>query len=325
MNESPDHYFARSDQPSLTPEERAAGRMALQARMALSLTAEEKTDIRRALQHVVYADPAPAPAWSLFRLPARLPALAFAVVLLLGASGGGLAYAAESALPGDALYGVKIYVNEAIRGSFQLTPEDRASWALRRFERRLDELHRLEARGRAQEEIDVAMGEHIERAAMEVEAGVEALPAAAAERAALRTAVNAAIGTDQDDLRRASRINRVLKALKERADQFDAPAQGAAAGTVDAAVKQGPLRVNVGGTASVSVGADASSAARSSARASRDRSSERAASRAASSAPAEPSSSEPAIPPSPLPLPGAATDVDVDLEGTVDGTVDGLL
>jgi hypothetical protein len=155
MDDQTTQYFAQSDSPRLTPEERAAGRMALRARMALTLTAEEKTDVRRALQHAVYAEPAPVSAWSVFAMPVRLPALAFAVLLLLGASGGGIAYAAESALPGDALYGVKIYVNEAIRGSFQLTPEDRASWAVRRFQRRLDELHRLEARGKAEEEIDV--------------------------------------------------------------------------------------------------------------------------------------------------------------------------
>jgi hypothetical protein len=163
---------------------------------------------------------------------------------------------------------------------------------------------------------------------MEVEAGVDALPAAAAERAAMRTAVNAAIGTDQDSLHRASRINRVLKALKERADQFvEAPAPGSAAATVDAAAKQGPLRVNVGGAASATIDAGSSRAARasaaasvrSSAEASRDRSSHAASDGPSDAGDAAPS--EPALPISPLPLPGA----DVDVEGTVEGTVDGLL
>lgn len=223
MNTSAQQYLSDSDSPSLTPQERAAVRLSLQAKMAFSLTADEKTDIRRALQHVVYSDAAPASAWSWLRMPIRLPVTVFSILLLLGVSSGGLAYAAESAVPGDALYGVKIYVNEAIRGKMQWSPAQRASWAVAKLQRRLDEVRRLEARGQSESEIDVAIGDHVESAAHNIELEVESLPAAAAERAAMRTAVNAAIGTDQDSLRRASRVNRVLKALKERAERFDAP------------------------------------------------------------------------------------------------------
>lgn len=326
MDDPTTEYFAQSDSPSLTPYERAACRLALQARMALALTAEEKTDVRRVLQHAVYADPAPVRGWSLFSLPVRLPAMAFAVLLLLGASGGGL-YAAEYALPGDALYGVKIHVNEAIRAKFQTSPEDRARWAVVRFERRMDEVRRLKARGSADEEIDVALGGHIETVAGEVEAEVLALPAAAAERAAMRTAVNAAIGTDQDSLRRASKINRVLKALKERADRFDAPSEGtivAPAAIIRAnadANVDGPLRVDIGGTASASIDA-ASSDARSSVRrssapaSSAPRSQAGAVSSAAASEPSEDvdSSSLPAI------------DLPIDVpDVSVPDVVDGLL
>lgn len=219
---STSYFDNQEDLLSLTNEERVACKMALQAKVEMSLTAEEKTDIRRALQHAVYADPGPARLWNWFGLPVRLPAMAFAVLLLLGASGGGLVYAAEKALPGDALYGVKIHVNEVLGASFNNdTPEERAQWAVRRLERRMEELRRLEARGSA--DVDVVIGDYIEAAAHDVEIEVEALPAAAAERAALRTAVRSAIGTDDDSLRRASRINRVLKALGERSEQFDVP------------------------------------------------------------------------------------------------------
>jgi hypothetical protein len=340
MSDPTSDYFAQTDSPVLTPSERAAGRLALQARMALTLTSEEKTDIRRALQHVVYAEPAPASAWSLFRLPVRLPAMAFAVLLLLGASGGGLTYAAESALPGDALYGVKIHVNEAIRGKFQVTHEDRARWAVVRLQRRMDELRGLKARGSADEDIDVAMGDHLETAATDVQAEVDALPAAAAERAAMRTAVNAAIGTDQDSLRRASKINRVLKALKERAEGFDAPPEGTivapAAGAKVNVDVDGPLRVNLGGTASASIDGTASSKARSSARA--DASSVRRSSAPASSAvgteppaasvlPTNDPASEPTDPDLPIPVVDAPIDTpEVDVPDLpTQGAVDGLL
>lgn len=332
MDESVTKYFAESTSLSLTTEERVAGRLALQAKIALSLAEEEKIAARRALQHVVYADPAPVRGWSFFSLPVRLPAMAFAVLVLLGASGGGL-YAAESALPGEVLYGVKIHVNEAIRGKLHVTPEDRARWAVARLQRRMEEARRLKARGAADEEIDLALGEHIESVASEVEAEVLALPAAAAERAAMRTAVNAAIGTDQDSLRRASRINRVLKALKERADGFDAPPEGmivAPAAIIRAnadANVDGPLRVDIGGTASAAINDDASSEARSSVRRSSTPASSAPRSQAGvvSSAPVSEPSQD--IDPSSLPaidLPIDVPEVDVP-DVSVPDVVDGLL
>lgn len=338
MNDPISDYLAENESPSLMPDERAAGRFALQARMALSLTVEEKIDIRRALQRVVYADPAPVSFWAALRLPLRLPAMGVAVMLVLCASGGGfVTFAAEKALPGDALYGVKIHVNEAIRGQFQFSAEARSSWAIARLERRIDELRRLEARGAAEAEIDVAMGPHIERAAAGVEAEFNALPAAAAERAAMRTAVNAAIGDDQDSLRRASRINRVLKALKDRAEGFDAPADAVPAVLpVDLPKKEEPLRVNVGASASVSVGTVVSSrAAASSARSVAPSSAPSRTSSigAASSVPGavDPASTSPAPEPEPEPEPEPALpvpSVDAPLQTPsidVPGTVDGLL
>ncbi len=223
MNDSAQRYLSDADTPSLTPEERSTIRFALQAKMAVGLTAEEKVDVRRALQHVVYAEPAAVSTWAWLRMPLRLSASVFSIVFLLGVSGGTLAVAAEGAIPGDALYGVKIYVNEALRTKLQFSSAERAHWAVTRLQRRMDEMKRLQARGIAEAEIDVAIADHVESVAHDVEIEVESLPAAAAERAAIRTAVNAAIGTDQDSLRRASRVNRVLKALKERADRFDAP------------------------------------------------------------------------------------------------------
>lgn len=251
--------FAYLGDLSLTSDERAAGRVALQARMSVSLTPEEKMHIRRRLQQRIFADPAPLSLWERLRMPVRLQALALAALLLVAASGGGLVYAAENALPGDTLYTVKL-VNEAFRARLQGTPESRAQWAVVRLQRRMDELHRLQQRGAQEEEIDVAMGEHLETAAHIVEVEVEALPAAASERAALRTAVRMAIGSEQQDLRRASRINRVLKALRERTDRFE----GSAAATTNAAAIDDPLSAIVDADEEDSSLSSASSAAASS-------------------------------------------------------------
>lgn len=213
---SPNQPLPSSEPLVLTPNERAAGRFALQARMAVALTPQEKTDIRRTLQHALYLDPAPA-RWSWF----RLPAVAFAVVLLLGASSGGLAYAAEYAVPGDVLFGFKLHVNEAIAAGLRRSAEEKAQWSVILLERRMAELRRLEERGLAQDAIEQRVADTLEKTALVVEQSVDALPAAAAERAAARTAVRAAIGSDDDDLRRAARITQVLKALRERAEQFE--------------------------------------------------------------------------------------------------------
>lgn len=236
MNDFLPQHLDHEELLTLTPEERVTIRVALQARVALSLTSEEKRDIRRTLQKLVYAD-APRSFFSLLlQSPLRLAGVAFAVLLLVGASGGGIVFAAEQALPGEILYAVKLHVNETLHAGLQFTAEEKARWAVRRLERRMEELKRLEARGEVGAAVDVAVAEKIEAAAREAEIKVESLPAAAAERAALRTAARMAIERDEDeeeevnevtesDVRRASRVVRVLKALRERAERFEEPAK----------------------------------------------------------------------------------------------------
>lgn len=65
------------------------------------------------------------------------PALAALLVLVL--VGGGTAFAAERALPGDALYGVKVSVIEPAIGSLQSTPSAQADWQVHLASTRLAE------------------------------------------------------------------------------------------------------------------------------------------------------------------------------------------
>lgn len=53
--------------------------------------------------------------------------------------GGAAAYAAESALPGDPLYPLKIYITEPLREHLSVTPRARAAWRAERIVRRLRE------------------------------------------------------------------------------------------------------------------------------------------------------------------------------------------
>lgn len=73
-----------------------------------------------------------------------MPAIAIIVVLALG---GGASFAAESAVPGDALYGVKTGVNESIRSAFATSAEAEARWESQLAARRLDEAQQLAVDG----------------------------------------------------------------------------------------------------------------------------------------------------------------------------------
>src|SRR5690606_28715554 len=72
--------------------------------------------------------PAFAGVWSLFRSQAAPAFLAVALIL----SGSGVSYAAESAMPGDLLYAVKLHVNEEFIDAFQFSPSARLAWAAER-------------------------------------------------------------------------------------------------------------------------------------------------------------------------------------------------
>lgn len=82
---------------------------------------------------------------SLFSL--RYGPILAAVLLLVGA-GGGISYAAESALPGDPLYGVKVHVNEAVKASLAFTPQAKASVNAQIAAERINEAEALAAKGK---------------------------------------------------------------------------------------------------------------------------------------------------------------------------------
>ncbi len=71
-----------------------------------------------------------------------------AVLIITALAGGGVSAAAESALPGDALYAVKVSVNEEVRAAFTFSAERKANWEARRAERRLEEVEKLSVENR---------------------------------------------------------------------------------------------------------------------------------------------------------------------------------
>lgn len=96
-----------------------------------------------------------------------MPILAY--VLILAVVGGGVSTAAEGALPGDALYTIKVKVNEEVRAALTASTEAKAEWEARRAERRLEEAAELEAKGELKEgakaELEEKFEEHAQRVA----------------------------------------------------------------------------------------------------------------------------------------------------------------
>lgn len=81
--------------------------------------------------------------------------------------GGGTSLAAESSLPGDALYKVKVNVNEEVKAAFAVSDETKARLAASLAERRLQEAAKLTVEGRLtaemQAEIESRFNAHVEK------------------------------------------------------------------------------------------------------------------------------------------------------------------
>jgi len=109
----------------------------------LTLSASEKAVGRTALQEFMQYHPATAPVPSPYRSYVSIFKYALAVVLLVGISGTGVAFAAEKALPGTPLYAVKTQVNEPVAVALTFDTQDRADLKVTLVEKRLKEFAQL--------------------------------------------------------------------------------------------------------------------------------------------------------------------------------------
>lgn len=120
----------------------------------ISLHEDERAKIRMTLNALTLRHPAHHEAMQaktadrisyFFRALRMTPTFAaIAAILIIG---GSISASAETALPGGALYGVKIAVNERVRGMFIPSVEGRAAWNIELATRRLDEAETLASRG----------------------------------------------------------------------------------------------------------------------------------------------------------------------------------
>ena len=111
-------------------------------------------------------------------------AAALCLVLIFGT---GISYAAASALPGDALYAVKTYVNEPVRVALATSAEAKANVQIELAERRIDEAATLAAEGRldsqTQQDLTVAFESHAAAASENIEKADDADSGVATELA----------------------------------------------------------------------------------------------------------------------------------------------
>ncbi|MEK7133678.1 MAG: DUF5667 domain-containing protein [Patescibacteria group bacterium] len=95
-----------------------------------------------------------------------MPAIAAILIVVIS---GSTVTAAETALPGDIFYPVKIHVTEEVRAVLATNSKARADWAVERAERRLEEAAVLSLSGRLDDatraEIDTNLEAHVRHAA----------------------------------------------------------------------------------------------------------------------------------------------------------------
>ncbi len=94
---------------------------------------------------------------------ARARGMAWTMAGLLLMTTSGITYAAESAVPGDILHGLKVNVNEEVVRAFSFGAEARMLWEARRAERRLEEAGKLAATGALTPERERQVAEQFER------------------------------------------------------------------------------------------------------------------------------------------------------------------
>ncbi len=151
------------------------------------LSRQERLNMRNYVQAVVDENPARAP-WRIRILDALQtisdslgnstqrrfhPVISVCVLVL--AIGIGTSYAAEGALPGDPLYGIKIHLNESVQGAFAVSDQAHASWDASLVDKRLVEAETLAVQGRLTPMADAAIQTQLDSVTKNFDTDVTAL------------------------------------------------------------------------------------------------------------------------------------------------------
>jgi hypothetical protein len=251
----------------MNPEEHIAniGKAVRSEKSAFHMEPQDKAALRGALESHMAANPLPVRNHTAHTSPmvepisrARLtnkrnnPIMIIGTIIALLLSGS-VSLAAETALPGDLLYPVKIHVNEEVRAAVSVSAEAEAAWEARRAERRLEEAERLQARARldaeAKAQIATQFEEHSKSFA-EKDATVTAEG---------KTEVSAELKTDFETKLRSHEsalIQIIGDAKVEEHMDAGADVKGEVNAIIDATIK-GTVDANVGATLPINIKVDA--------------------------------------------------------------------
>lgn len=177
-----------------------------------------------------------------------MPFIAIAIVAAL-AIGGGTAVAANQSLPGDALYGLKIGVNEKIETALSFSDESRAAEHLEAITERHAESKKLEAEGKLNAETKASLNANID-------AHIKAFTTALAN---VRASGNAQAITQLETKLKAAldATNNTSASANANANanaNLNSNSQGSATGTTNSASTSGQGGVKVETNGSVQVG-----------------------------------------------------------------------
>ncbi len=176
-----------------------------------------------------------------------MPFIAIGIAALL-AIGGGASVAANSSVPGDALYGLKIGVNEKIEAALSFSEESRAEEHLEAIAERHAESKKLETEGKLSAEAKASLNANIDahaRAFATALANVKAsgnAEATAQLEAKLQAALKAAASASA-----SANVNANANA------NLNSNSQGSATGVMNSASTSGQGGVKVEGNGSVQV------------------------------------------------------------------------
>jgi hypothetical protein len=166
------------------------------------LAADERARLRARLERAMDERPAlaaspyfPNIAFGPFAFPARA-AYAFAALLLIVAVSGSTAYAAESAVPGDLLYGVKTSVNEPVALALSVSAQSKAQTHAAIAEERLAEAQALASKGALTATTSARLADSFSANAADASDLIARIaPRDPASAAALHTAFSSAVAT----------------------------------------------------------------------------------------------------------------------------------
>lgn len=134
----------------------------------IKLSSAEKERMRENLRLFITQNPARGEAPAKFNIFPQFILRPVPIVALLGMlmlAGAGTSLAAETALPGEALYSVKVGVNEKVRAAFAVSDEAEAKLAAELAKRRVAEAAELNAKGKftgeAEVEIESRLTKHV--------------------------------------------------------------------------------------------------------------------------------------------------------------------